>query len=417
MHFESFGDTQGFHGLGQGCALALEGGTPLAGCYNAIRPVGILVYHAIPHLFASDAIEARYITLFLNLAMAALLYGALLALLRSQRGWRHCPPAVRQAAGVVLLLGVLVCTTPFIPVQLSDHQSLAVFLLGYAVLAGRGFDPGCGRAALAGLLAACAVLLKQNYAVASAALVVLWCAGLQGPRPAPRVLAAFLAGFSVVGLQFWMVYAATGIPWLYAPGALDIYAESNRQPVVELTAYVDPAPAAYLSSLDRPVSGFKYFAAKFFHGISAFHWSVYLGQARLDVLPPLLEYDRSDFVRMRLVVVTCFAAVLACLLLRSRSLTLLLWTSLAFTCYAAATAHAEFRHYLFFRIAALLYALVVACELAALWARRRFAPAAEPEPSAQRPAPPTQPVGQATQHQARALPARRDQQAVEHEQL
>lgn len=370
MEFVSFADTVGFDTLGQQCAEMIRSGSwQWPGCYSSIRPVGILVWHAVPYVLGSDATEVRYITLFMSLMMAAVLCWALLAVLRGQPGYAQCRPSMRATAEALLVVGVLACLTPFVPVKLSDHQSLAVFVAAYAVLAARNFQPGIGASVLAGLLAGCAVLLKQNYVVAAAALLVLWASGLQGPRPSVRQLLAFLAGFSVIGIQFWLTYLASGTPWLYEPGALEPYAASNRQPSVELTAYTDPQPSAYLSSLDRPVSEFKYFAAKFFHGVSVFHWSVYLGKAPLEELPQLLVYERADFLHFRLVFVACVVAASACLLLRSRTLTLLVWTAMASTCFGAWNGHTEFRYFLFFRITAWLYTVVLVCQLAALWPR------------------------------------------------
>jgi hypothetical protein len=62
---------------------------------------------------------------------------------------------------------------------------------------------------------------------------------------------------------------------------------------------------------------------------------------------------------------------LASVFLRSRSLTLLVWTAMAFTCFSTAIAHTEFRYFLFFRVAAVLYGVALACHLTGWVAARR----------------------------------------------
>lgn len=372
MDFVSLGDSIGFDRGGQQCAEAVRAETwDWRGCYSTLRPVGILGYYALPYLLGRDAIEVRYIALFLNLVMAAVLCAALLAVLRSQPGFQGSPPPVRIVAQGALLLALLACLTPFVPVTLSDHQSLAMLLLAYALLSSRGFSPGTGACALAGLAAASAVLLKQNHVVTTAVLLGLWCSGLQGPRPRLRQLLAFGATFALIGVQFWMTWQASGLPWLYEPAALEPFAPSNRQPVVELTAYTDPVRSAYLSSLERPVSEFAYFAAKFVHGVGVFHWSVYLGRAPLEQLPQVLAYTDEDLLGFQLVFAACLLVALASVFLRSRSLTLLVWTAMAFTCFSTAIAHTEFRYFLFFRVAAVLYGVALACHLTGWVAARR----------------------------------------------
>ena len=85
MEFVSFADTVGFDTLGQQCAEMIRSGSwQWPGCYSSIRPVGILVWHAVPYVLGSDATEVRYITLFMSLMMAAVLCWALLAVLRGQ---------------------------------------------------------------------------------------------------------------------------------------------------------------------------------------------------------------------------------------------------------------------------------------------------------------------------------------------
>ncbi|MDB5896000.1 MAG: hypothetical protein JWQ88_3531, partial [Rhodoferax sp.] len=256
-------------------------------------------------------------------------------------------------------------------VGLADHQSLALFMAAFAVLATRAFQPGAGAAAVSGLLAGCAVLLKQNYVIAVALLLLLLVVsgrlgGVRQPvRQVVRVVLYFLLGFSVVLVQIFVTYKFAGILWLYEPAGLARFNVSNMQPVVELVAYSGPkGGSAYLSSLDRPVSAFAYFSTKFYHGVSRFYWAVYLGKPPFDTTPVVLHYTDARLLRFELMFLATVLVASASLFLKSRSMFMLVMTGLAFTCVSTAMGHTEYRYFLFFRLAMLVYAMELGCQLA-----------------------------------------------------
>jgi len=48
MNFPVVGDADAYAALGQSCANFIAHAGADASCYNGIRPIGIVIYHAIP---------------------------------------------------------------------------------------------------------------------------------------------------------------------------------------------------------------------------------------------------------------------------------------------------------------------------------------------------------------------------------
>jgi hypothetical protein len=133
MNFPSFGDVDSFLQLGDRCSQALSGElTIFDGCYQSIRPIGALLYFAIPYLISRDPVTISYIILALNIGMF------LIASLSIQS--LFCPAERGGTSGVLplrfLLISVvvLIFTLPTIPVALSDLPAAAFFLLGISIL-------------------------------------------------------------------------------------------------------------------------------------------------------------------------------------------------------------------------------------------------------------------------------------------
>jgi hypothetical protein len=374
MDFPAFGDAHGYLGGGALCAQSIQGDQfDLHACYSSLRPVGILLYYAIPFLLTSDEVTVSYLALALNIIFFLVLWVSVRSVLKQQAGYGNSGPFARKVFEAALLLGILACCVPFIPVRLADHQSLALFMAGFALLATRDFQPSAPVAFGSGVLAGCAVLLKQNYVVAVAVLVVLlvstrwWARGRLPMRP----VLFFALGSSIMLVQVVLTYRFAGVPWFYEPAALEQFASSNRQPAVELLAYSVPKHAAYLSSLDREVSALAYFSTKFYHGISRFYWSVYLGKPPFDTTPVLLTYSDARLLAFQAAFIATALFAAASVVLRNRSMFVLVMTALATTCVGTAMAHTEYRYFLFFRVAMLAYMVELAC-LLVIWKQGRF---------------------------------------------
>src|SRR5262245_60240543 len=83
MNFPSFGDPPLYSQAGAACAAALRGGaaSPFTGCYDPIRPIGIVAWSTLPHLLARDPVDLAYATLSLNILLVCGVYLALMRIL------------------------------------------------------------------------------------------------------------------------------------------------------------------------------------------------------------------------------------------------------------------------------------------------------------------------------------------------
>ncbi|CAE6888079.1 hypothetical protein R69927_04651 [Paraburkholderia domus] len=379
MDFPSFGDASQYLELSHACAHSISGvAGPGTGCYHPYRPIGIVLYYALPFLFTDDQVMVSYLTLLMNLLLLLLLLVSGLALIRQfahanrPRITRDTP--VPQLDSVVFVVGTLVLSIGFLPVRLSDHQSLALFMASVALLSASGGQPKKSTALIAGVLAGSAVLFKQNYAVAVTFLLVSWLAvfGKKEFRLAIVPACWFAVGASFGLLQIIWVYCHTGVPWLYDPVAMRAFAPTNQQPAVELVAYSIPELGSYVEQLAHPVSGFEYFATKFYLGLTKFYWSVYLGVSPADNQTPQLV-SFSKLRMMMFEVVFFFTAFLsfASLACRQRWLAVLVITAFCSTALSVVMAHMESRYFYFLRIAYLIYAIVLVRELLVWYARRK----------------------------------------------
>lgn len=245
MNFPSLGDADGYQLIGDVCARSVQAGDA-GGCLSSIRPIGIIAYYALPNLLSQDPTIQNYLTLFLNIIFFFILYRSGIAILSRQPGYAQAPRASQMVVASLLFASVLAITIGSIPVRLSDHQSLAMFAAAVALLSYAHDNPKPWRFVAAGLCAGIAVLFKQNYAVAAFILVLLWIgfAWRSGIKSTVRQVLWFCLGASVMVMQFLATYYQSGVFWLYNPAELEVFAPSNRQPYVELTAYTDPVKSA-----------------------------------------------------------------------------------------------------------------------------------------------------------------------------
>lgn len=377
MDFPFLGDASTYMDLGRSCAHYITTPTEAVnGCYNPVRPLGIALYFAVPFLFTKDLVTANYVTLVMNLLFFGVLLGSGFALIKRFSADLPSFPYGRVMNNVRLIVfavGTLILSIGFLPVRLSDHQSLALFMASVALLSSNGDTPKKSTALLAGLLAGAAVLFKQNYAVATIFLVICWLAifGKGRFREIAAPASWFCVGAALGLLQIVWVYHHGGVPWLYEPAAMEPYAPSNRQPVVELIAYSTPIKSAYVSTLVNPVESFEYFAIKFYHGIAKFYWAVYSGEAPLETSPEKLDYSSRAMLKFEIVYLITAALCFASLAFKKRWLAVLVITSFFTVTLSTEIAHTESRYFYFLRVVFLIYATVVVSNILAWYANRR----------------------------------------------
>ncbi|MFJ4194387.1 hypothetical protein [Pseudomonas sp. NPDC089534] len=379
MDFPSIGDAPQYLEVANACAHSLLGSNdPGATCYHDYRPIGIVLYYAIPLLFTDDPILVSYITLFQNLLFFVLLIYAGLTLLRRFSGVENgaLPPGVQRRpliGDVSLVILITLFSIGYISVRLSDLQSLTLFLLSFCFLSADGLNPTKGKAFLAGILLGASILMKQNFAVSAVLIVPLWLALIsrRDIKSALPPLICFCCGTSLGFVQILWVYLHSGVPWLYDLRAMAVFDPANRQPYVELAVYMEPTAGVYFSKLAAQVPEIQYFATKFWIGLSKFYWAVYAGRPPADGLTPIIDYTGAEItgimIAFLLVAILSFASIAS----RQPWLAVLVITAFGSVSLSMAIAHIENRYFYFLRVVYAIYFIVLVRSAFARWKRRR----------------------------------------------
>jgi hypothetical protein len=379
MDFPSIGDAPQYLEVATACAHHLLGSSDLgATCYHPYRPIGIVLYYTVPLLFTDDPILVSYITLFQNLLLFVLLIYAGLTLLQRFSTVDSDAPSSgaltsQRVGNIVFVMLTTLFSISFIPVRLSDHQGLALFLTSFCLLSADGLRPSNGKAFWAGICAGAAILMKQNFAVSAVLIVPLWL-GLVGRRDLKATLPpliCFCAGASLGFVQILWVYLHSGVPWLYDTHAMASFDTQNRQPFVELAVYMDPAPLVYFSKLVTHVPAFQYFTTKFFIGLSKFYWEVYAGRPPADILAPIVNYTHAEVTGTKIVFLLVALLSFASVATGQPWLAVLVITAFCSVTLNMAIAHVENRYFYILRIAYVIYFVVLARNALAWWTHRR----------------------------------------------
>jgi hypothetical protein len=363
MDFPALGDADAYAAFGQHCAAFLAGSTAkTAGCYNAVRPVGINVYHAIPYLLTKDDIAARYIALLMNTLCLTLLVCACVKLVGSSVIKRREVRLLNSlwVGCVALVVGAL--TIGFVPVQLSDLPAASLFVAGLAILREERFRTDRIRLLIAGLLCGTAALLRQNYIVPMFFLVVAWFVvlGRGSFKAAAKSVSWYLCGCSIVLIQVLLVFHQSGTVWFYEPWALKVYAHAHQQPYVELVAYTQPVKSAYAPRLSSHVAEFQFWLIRLYEGVAKFYWAVYSGVAPLEKTPEVLVVTPRRLALAYGLFACLLGTAAGALLLKNKWLTALVMSSFLHALFIAATNQTENRHYLYYKLVLLIFFVTVA---------------------------------------------------------
>ena len=355
MDFPVFGDAASYSDFGKACAdYIVHGGEGVTtSCYNAVRPTGIMVWHAIPFLLTSDPVEQNHIAVLMNLISLMVLMASLLVIFKNLSGavpgrntWAN------YLGGAAVVLFTLVLCVAYIPIRMSDLQSFACFSASVAIISNEANRRHLGALVVAGLMAGMSVLLKQNYVMSIFFLVFFWCCFDFKNHLAVKFkyVFAFLVGVSVCLIQVAAVYYHSGVPWFYEPKAMAIYDMVNNQPYVELIAYTIPTTISYVSYLPAEVTSFQYVAIKFYEGISKFYWSVYLGQAPIDVTPQVVVVSHAKMLYMQLVMVIIALATLVTICFKNKWIAIFSLMTTASIFLNSILLHTESRYFLMAKV-------------------------------------------------------------------
>jgi len=355
MDFPVFGDAASYSDFGKACAdYIVHGGEGVTtSCYNAVRPTGIMVYHAIPFLLTSDPVEQNHIAVLMNLISLMVLMASLLVIFKNLTGavpgrntWAH------YLGGSAVVLFTLILCVAYIPIRMSDIQSFACFSASVAILSSEQNRRHLGALVVAGLMAGVSVLLKQNYVMSIFFLVFFWCCfDLKNHFAVKfKYVFTYLLGVSVCLIQVAAVYYHSGVPWFYEPKAMAVYDMVNSQPYVELIAYTIPTIISYVSYLPVEVTSFQYVAIKFYEGISKFYWSVYLGQAPTDITPQVVIVGHAKMLYMQLLMVVIALATLLTISFKNKWIAIFSLMTTASIFLNTILLHTESRYFLMAKV-------------------------------------------------------------------
>lgn len=370
MDFPSFGDAAAYEQLGKACAdFILTLGDAASSCYNGIRPVGIMAYQAIPYMLTDDPVSLNYITLALNIGCLLALIAVVLVLFRNisnpTPSRKHKIDLIGEIVLVIFTLSICI---GYIPVRLSDIQSLVFFTASVSILSNEKNRSKKLPLIAAGLLAGISVLLKQNYIVSIFFLMTFWTLfDLKNLiKNRFKHVFLFLTGASVCLIQVAMVYHHSGVFWFYEPKLMAAYDGANVQPYVELVAHTAPAMSAYLTQLPSPASNLEFTAVKFYEGFTKFYWAVYVGNAPLDTSPQIITFSKIQLIFMQLLILGMFLAALAASSLKNKWITITSLLALSSGLLTAAIMHTESRYYVMTKLLCFIAISAVLTD----WAKR-----------------------------------------------
>jgi hypothetical protein len=289
MNFPSFGDAAAYDQVGAACASALTSpeGSVFTACYHPLRPIGIAVWSAIPHLLSTDPVDVAYITLTLNVLLLSAVYLALMRVFQLDPALAPgAGPFSRATLAAVVFVSALLNLVPHLPVTLADLPSLAAFLpasvLAARILLDPAPAPATRRYLWMGVIVSVAALLRQHYLAFGLFLlaVTLWLdRGRQpGWRERFRCAAAFGVGLLPVLLQVAVVYAHSGELWLYETARVaGNFDRPHKELIVESLFFSIPPESGFMVKLTEPRSFATVIALRLYKGLCQFQWAVYQG--------------------------------------------------------------------------------------------------------------------------------------------
>lgn len=360
MNFPSFADTEAFLAIGSKCSQALTGDASIfTGCYDAIRPIGIALFYAIPFLASDDPITISYIILAMHIMMFLVVCLCITSLYDPDAS--HLLSRVSPAWFLIFSTVVLVFCLPVIPVVLSDLPSVAFFMLGVSILFQKRLT---GVTAFgAGLCFALACLLRQYYfaftAVAVLSYIIFMSKELKiiGLRP----VVWFFIGCVPALLQFAWIWLHTGKFWVYDSSVASLSLYVNKAPYVEMIIYSIPTYSAYVTSIGSEIlDPFTFFCLKLLKGFYSLYPAVYLGNAPFQQEPPVIIVNGTLILKAYVGFFVLLFATAFGIWKSPYKYKAMLFLAFFMSVIFAAIGHVESRYFLMPKILYLCYAFVFA---------------------------------------------------------
>lgn len=373
MDFPYWGDAGGYEALGNTCAEFLQSFGATGTCYEAVRPLGIAFYFALPHFFSTNPVTVNSITLLMNLICLIVVIGSLVMMfLDATRSASN--PRVRKSQWVfagLIVFGTTVVMLPFVPLRMAEAPAFATLFSGMYLL-GRATQKKSGWLAFvgAGVLVGTSVIMRPVNVVAGVVAlalvsgIYLYRAVKQSESRVQNILRPvfyFLGFIGPVSVQVWWVARHTGIPWLFDKRVIS----PIPQPWVELRAA--PFQSSILTQLTEHLSGIEYFFVKFYEGLSKLDLAIY----GVDAGSPYVAFGVKKLVVAVLLLAVISAILLWPVVSAPPSLwfaSVSVWVSMI---YVTWTYHVETRYFAPVRLMVLVVICVMAERLVRMLQSRR----------------------------------------------
>jgi hypothetical protein len=358
MEYITFGDAQQYLELGELCANSLRTDsllTSLMTCSAGIRPVGMQLYSAIPYLITNDPLLINYYYLFFNLISFYFVFAILGSLFRTNTLHSNSPLTHFLQFSICAI-----CLLPFIPIIMADLISLAFYCAGiYFLYKGVHYfidnspitKQNYGILFLSGFFFAASILFKQTFFIycilTFIAFIIIYRKNLFSAvllTTNCKAALSLTAGFSIVLIQFILVYAHTGIFWLYDPAGIASFLPLNHQPYLEMIAHSFPSKTAIMITLTSKINAFWFYLARFYLGMSKIYLPVYHGFSPISSSQFALTISKeiallSFFMAYSLITFMIFK-------ISSKITKTLILSSFFIAIFTAMTMHTENRYYL-----------------------------------------------------------------------
>lgn len=365
MDFPYWGDAARYENLGRLCAEYIQSWGASGTCYEPIRPIGIALYFAFPHLFSANQVIVNSLTLLMNLICLLVIISSLVLMFldatRSPSSSR-----LRRSQGVLIgaiVIGAIIVLLPFVPLRMAELPAFASLFSGMYLL-GKAAEKNSSWVlfVLAGLLVGTSIIMRPVNSVQAAVGLVL-LSGVYLYRLVTKTNErtqnalkpiSFLVGLLVpVAFQVWWSARRTGVPWLFDQNIF----VPILPPFVELRA--SPYGDAVVTQLTAHLSGIEYFFVKFYEGLSKLDLAVY----GVDAGNPYVTFGPQKFILAVLLLAVLSAILLWPVMSTPPSLwftSVSVWASML---YITWTYHVETRYFAPVRLMVLVVACVVADRL------------------------------------------------------
>lgn len=262
--------------LSHTCSMHLSSLSDIANnCYNAYRPLGIILYYAILLKLFPDQITFNYIVLALNICFTIGVFAILNKIFNINNNF------IKK---LIIFGFILANVIGLIPITMSDLIALYFFLMGISFLTKLDLSnidkSSYYKTFFVGLFFALAILFKQNYAGYSLFILIPFFIfnihSLSNQlKISLKLILTLSLGLSLILIQFINVYMHSNAFWLYEPKVMALTTPLFHQPYIEFFTYttitptnLDFSPGAYVTVLSSHINNVMFILYKWYVGMS-----------------------------------------------------------------------------------------------------------------------------------------------------